>query len=241
MLQGGVGLNPAVASRFVALAGGASAHIVLVPTASVGDAGPPGMETYLARRMKGSWGVDTVTVMHSLDRDTADSDRFIEPLRRATGVWMLGGFPQNLVRSYLATKTERSIRELLDRGGVVGGESAGAMIQASWIDTTDDEDFTPDTRALIAANGPAGFNLLTRAAVFPHFDARGPDAAVRFITDHADHVGIGIDDETALVVQGVRAEVVGDRSVRIYDGRRGRGANPVVLRSGERYDFSARQ
>src|SRR5215471_11662306 len=118
VLQGGVGLNQAIASRFVALAGGPSSHIVLIPTASVGDAGPPGMETWLARRMRDSWGVDAVTVLHSLDRDTSNSDRFVEPLRRATGVWMLGGFPEHLVHSYLGTKTERSIRELLDRGGV---------------------------------------------------------------------------------------------------------------------------
>ena len=42
---------------------------------------------------------------------------------------MLGGFPERLVHAYLGTKVERAINELLDRGGVVGGESAGAMIQ----------------------------------------------------------------------------------------------------------------
>jgi cyanophycinase-like exopeptidase len=38
--------------------------------------------------------VAEVTVLHSLDRATSDSDRFVEPLRRATGVWILGGFPE---------------------------------------------------------------------------------------------------------------------------------------------------
>jgi cyanophycinase len=240
VLQGGVGLNQAIDSAFVALAGGPTSHLVVIPTASVGDAGPPGMATSLARRMQHDFGVDAVTVLHSLDRTTSDSDRFVEPLRTATGVWILGGFPERMVKSYLGTRTERAIRALLDRGGVVGGESAGAMIQGSWLDTSDDEDFTPDVRAVIARYGRAGFSLLTDAAVFPHFDKRGPDAAVKFSTEYPDQLGIGIDEETALIVKGDHAEVVGQGRVCVYDGRR-RAVTPVVLRSGDRYDLGARK
>jgi hypothetical protein len=50
-------LNHAIDSAFVALAGGPASHIVVIPTASVGDAGPPGMAATLARRMKESFGV----------------------------------------------------------------------------------------------------------------------------------------------------------------------------------------
>jgi cyanophycinase len=239
LLQGGVGLNRAINSAFVALAGGPAAHIVVIPTASVGDAGPPGMESALARRIKESFGVGAVTVLHSLDRAISDSSRFVEPLQSATGVWILGGFPERLVQSYLGTRTEIAIRELLDRGGVVGGESAGAMIQASWLDTTDDE-FTPEIRALIQTYGHGGFGLLTRAAVFPHFDKRGSEAAVRFSAEYPDQLGIGIDEETALIVKGDRAEVVGRGTISVYDGR-SRAASPVVLRSGTHYDLAARR
>src|SRR5215471_6146903 len=57
LLQGGVGINHAIDSAFVALAGGAASQIVVIPTASVGDAGPPGMEAYLARRNRERWSV----------------------------------------------------------------------------------------------------------------------------------------------------------------------------------------
>jgi cyanophycinase len=240
VLQGGVGLTPAINAAFVSLAGGPASHIVVIPTASVGDAGPPGMETSLARRVKDSFGVGAVTVLHSLDRTTSDSDRFVEPLRSATGVWILGGFPERMVHSYLGTRTEAAIRDLLDRGGVVGGESAGAMIQASWLDTSDGESFTPEIRALIHTYGRGGFGLLTAAAVFPHFDKRGPEAAVKFSEQYPGQLGIGIDEETALIVKGDRAEVVGAGTVSMYDGRR-RGTPPVVLRSGDRYDLAARK
>jgi cyanophycinase len=240
VLQGGVGLNHAIDSAFVALAGGPTSRIVVIPTASVGDAGPPGMDTSLARRMKDDFGVGAVTVLHSLDRATSDSDRFVEPLGTASGVWILGGFPERMVHSYLGTKTERAIRELLDRGGVVGGESAGAMIQASWLDTSDDE-FTPDIRALIHTYGRGGFGLLTYAAVFPHFDKRGSAAAVTFSAEHPDQLGIGIDEETALIVKGDLVEAIGQGTVSLYDGRARAAASPVVLRSGDRYDLATRR
>src|ERR1051325_10832274 len=51
LLLGGIRPGPAINSAFVALAGGASSHIVVIPTASIGDAGPPGWVPYLTRRM----------------------------------------------------------------------------------------------------------------------------------------------------------------------------------------------
>jgi cyanophycinase len=241
VLQGGVGENRAIISAFVALAGGRASHIVVIPTASVFDAGPPGMATSLARRMEQSFGVEAVTVLHTLDRVTSDSDGFIEPLRKASGVWLLGGMPDRLVQAYVNTKTERAIKQLLDRGGVVGGESAGAMIQGSWLDTTDTESFTPAIQALIRAHETgAGFGLLTHSAIFPHFDKRGTEAAVRESAAHPDQLAIGIDEEAALVVHGDRGEVVGLGTVTIYDGT-AHGASAVILKSGDKYDLSARR
>ena len=222
------------------LAGGAASRLVVIPTAGVGDAGPPGMAAFLARRVKERFGVASVTVLHSLDRATSDSDGFVEPLRHATGVWIFGGFPERLVQSYVGTRTERSIRELLDRGGVVGGESAGAMIQGSWLDTTDAQ-FTADIRAVVRTHHGAGFGLLTRAAIFPHFDKRGNGAAVKESAADTDQLAIGIDEATALIITGNRAEVVGVGTVSVYDGGRPGASTVVVLRSGDGYDLAGRR
>jgi cyanophycinase-like exopeptidase len=106
------------------------------------------------------------------------------------------------------------------------------------LDTTDDE-FTPEIRALIKTYGRGGFGFLKRAAVFPHFDERGSDAAVKFSAEYPDELGIGIDNATALIIKGDRVEVIGQGTVSIYDGRRRGGADPVVLSSGDRYDLAA--
>jgi len=81
--------------------------------------------------------------------------------------------------------------------------------------------------------------LLKRAAVFPHFDERGSAAAVKFSAEYPDDLGIGIDNAATLIVKGDHVEVVGPGTVSIYDGRRRGGANPVVLRGGDRYDLAA--
>ena len=60
----------------------------------------------------------------------ADLDSFVEPLRRAGGVWLGGGLPENLLDTYTGTKVEQELRGVLARGGVVGGLSAGAMVLA---------------------------------------------------------------------------------------------------------------
>jgi cyanophycinase-like exopeptidase len=60
------------------------------------------------------------------------------------------------------------------------------------------------------------FGLLTRAAVFPHFDKSGSEAAVRFSAEHAEQLGIGIDEETALIVKGDRVQVVGQGTVSLF-------------------------
>jgi cyanophycinase-like exopeptidase len=150
--------------------------------------------------------------------------------------------PERMVKSYLGTKTERAIKELLDRGGVVGGESAGAMIQGSWLDTTDLESFTPDILALIRAHpAGAGFGLLRNSAIFPHFDKRGPEAAMDERAAHPDQLAIGIDEETALIVRGDRAEVVGVGTVTMFDGAGRDAPTVVVLKTGEKYDLAARR
>jgi cyanophycinase len=241
VFDGGGQVHPAVASAFVALAGGRTSHIVVIPTAGGPDTLLPEQAAHIQRRLKEIFGVSTVTVLHTRNRAEADAESFVEPLQRATGVWILGGFPERLVDAYLGTRTERAIRELYDRGGVVGGTSAGAMILASWLDTTDSQ-FTPGIRALIRTQGAGGgFGLLAHAVIFPHFNKRGDTEAVSEMAAHPELLGIGIDEETALVVSGDRAEALGQGTVRLYDAKARGASSPVILKTGDRYDLAARR
>src|SRR5205085_1008318 len=98
------------------------------------------------------------------------------------------------------------------------------------------ESFTSPILALIRAHATgAGFGFLSHSAIFPHFDKRGPEDALRESAAHPDQIAIGIDEETALVVRGGQSEVVGLGTVSVYDGAGRRGSKVVVLKPGERY------
>src|SRR5438445_1005334 len=128
LAAGGGALGPELINRFVDLAGGPDAPIVFIPTAL--DPQPPNLvEVNILRKA----GVKNLTILHTTDRQVADSKKFVEPLRKARGVWFGGGRQWRLVDSYLNTRTLRELRAVLDRGGVIGGSSAGATILGSYL------------------------------------------------------------------------------------------------------------
>src|SRR5712692_4992798 len=105
------------------LAGGNAAEFVVIPTARTDD----DIEKQKSKcKPPAIW-------MHTRNRDEANSNQFVEPLRRVSGVWIDGGRQPKLVDAYLDTAVEREIKSLLARGGVVGGSSAGASIQGSYL------------------------------------------------------------------------------------------------------------
>jgi cyanophycinase len=151
-------------------------------------------------------------------------------------VWILGGNEDYLMDAYTGTRTQDEVRALLARGGVVGGTSAGAIIQGS-----------------VAVRGEGSlaklridrehipFGLLSNAVILPHWsqrDLREPFSVP--LTTRPDLLGIGIDEATAAVIQQNRLEVVGDGHVGIYDGRTHDGKPYADLTSGQRFDLSTR-
>jgi cyanophycinase len=246
VLVGGGANRPAFVERFLELAGGANANVVVIPT-SLPDRRltPEGMEQLRTSSLR---DYPRVTLLHTRDRKVADSADFVEPLRHCTGVWILGGNEEYLVNSYEGTRTEREIKALLARGGVVGGTSAGAIIQgAILIDgKIVDSPNVPGTKTVTIEPIQPGFNLLPDVMVFPHWhqNKQGfdliPLAVSLTIAKQPGRWGLGIDEATAAVVQGNRLEVLGDGNVGIYDGKDHNGQAFILLSPGQAIDLKAR-
>jgi len=213
VVAGGGDLGPDIWSRFLQLAGGPEARIVVIPTAGADEAYPDdwsGLDDLRAA------GATNITVLHTRDRLEANTVEFTEPLREATGVWFPGGRQWRLVDAYLNTLLHRELFYLLERDGVVGGTSAGASIQASFLLRGDPE----TNQVLFSPEYEVGFGLLNQTAVDQHLLARQRQEDLwELLRDRTDLLGIGIDEGTALVIQGDRAEVIGSSSVLIYDPR----------------------
>ncbi|MBL9079796.1 MAG: cyanophycinase [Planctomycetes bacterium] len=203
LLAGGGKLPPAVFARFLELAGGSDAKVVLVPTASeTADSDAENADTLrlYRERLPGA----EVTLLHTRDRAVADTEAFCAPLRSATGVWFTGGAQDRIAAAYLGTRCEREVMAVLARGGVVGGTSAGTAIQ---------------TRVMIAGgkNPPeiaTGFDCVPGAISDQHFLKRQRlPRLLQALALHPGLVGIGVDESTAAVVRGDTLEVVGASQV----------------------------
>jgi len=160
----------------------------------------------------------------------------VGPLRRADGVWLGAGNAGRLAAAYLDTLTLRELWAVLDRGGVIGGESAGAIIQGSYTVRG-----RPDKPLLMAKGHERGFGFLKNVAVNPHLiAARREEQLIDVLDAHPELLGIGIDADAGIVVQGDSFEVIGESKVAIYDNRKHDGAWYYWLTPGDRFDLRAR-
>ena len=121
-------------------------------------------ETFIRR-----FGVKNVTVLHTRDRAEADTEAFVAPLKTARGVWFGGGRQWRLVDAYMGTRTQREIEAVLARGGVIGGGSAGATIQGSYLVRGARE----GNHIMMAKGYEQGFGYLRGVAIDQHLLVRG--------------------------------------------------------------------
>ena len=236
VIVGGAMSDPAIMERFLDLAGGPDAPIVVIPTAGGGDDYDQFYEGLNAWR---DVGATHLTVLHTKDRIEADSDDFVEAIREASGVWFPGGRQWHLADSYLGTKTEEELWNLLDRGGVIGGSSAGATIQGSYLARGDTRSNT-----IMMGDHEEGFGFLKNTAIDQHVLKRNRQFdLIEIIQARPELLGIAIDENTAIVVQGDGFEVIGQSYVLIYDNDKMVGDTGLfyMLAPGDRYDLVTRE
>ncbi|KAI0381611.1 hypothetical protein F5Y04DRAFT_254951 [Hypomontagnella monticulosa] len=246
VIIGGNAQDDAIYQRIIDLAGGPDAPIVTIPTAE----GSPTYDNNAAaagtfRRL----GAKNVTVLHTYDPKVADTEEFAAPLRSAKGVFFGGGRQWRLVDAYAGTLTERLFHDVLDRGGVIGGSSAGASIQGSFLARGD----TANNQILVGDH-QVGFGFVKDVAIDQHVLVRGRQFDMFDILKvRPELLGIAIDENTALIVSKNEAEVYRGTYVIIYDGtfwaREGSDLKHppdsssvfYFLRNGDKYDLGKRQ
>lgn len=244
VIAGGGRLSDTIIKRFIDLAGGPEARIVLVPTAEGSGSYPESAAEFLRSR-----GAKNVTILHTGSRDTANSEVFTKPLENATGVWFGGGRQWRIVDSYGGTRTEEMIRKVLERGGVIGGSSAGATIQGSFLVRGDTKN-----NQIMMGDHQEGFGYISNIAIDQHVLARNRQFDMfEVMRAHPGLLGISIDENTAAVVKGDTLLVLGASYILVYDGnfwsREGtdlktppeKEARFFMIRQGDRYDLRQRK
>jgi len=212
IIAGGALRDSGVYAKFMELAGGEQSHIVVIPTAG-------GYEVTKEREegLIRSWqarGAAKVTVLHTTDPKEANTEVFAGVLKEATGVYLPGGRQWRFADSYLNTKVQDYLFDLLDRGGVIAGSSAGATIQGSYLARGDSK-----TNTIMVGDHEEGFGFVKNIAIDQHTLARNRQFDMfEVLKVYPDLLGISIDENTAILVTGNEFEVIGQSFTLIYDG-----------------------
>jgi len=238
VVVGGGALGPEIYRKFIELAGGPDAYIVAIPTA--GGGAQYGAMTGTRAQFELA-GAKNVKVLHTYDRAVAESDTFVAHIKRAGGVWFDGGRQFQLADAYGGTKSEAAFHDVLARGGVVGGSSAGASILGSYMVRG-----APSNDNGIMAHpvyGDKGFGFLRNTGIDQHVVARErqPDIADSLLPKFPGMLFISEDEGTAWVVQGDDAEIIGRSKAFAYNGKANDPGRPfLTLWPGDRYNLAER-
>jgi len=243
-IVGGGRMSDDLVERFIKLAGGKDALIVVIPTAAGADTYDDRSMAFLKRR-----GATNVSILHTNDKEMANDDDFVAPIKKAKAIWFGGGRQWRLVDSYKGTKAEKEFWNVLKRGGVIGGSSAGATIQGSYLARGD----TKNNQTMMGDH-EEGFGFLSNTAIDQHVLARNRHFDMfTILKKRPELLGLSIDEGTAVIVKGDKFVVRGRGYVLVYDGsfwsREGSRLKNLpdktslfyFLRAGDRYDLKRRK
>lgn len=236
VIVGGGGMPREIVDRFIQLAGGPEAPIVILPTASP----DPLPKRSFSKVMFERAGAKDVTVLPARKLKDVEDPKNLAALKRAKGIWFGGGRQWRFIDAYEGTKAHELFHEVLKRGGVIGGSSAGASIQPEYMARGN----PLGNRDIMAEGYERGLNFLPGVAVDQHFAQRKRFADMTsLVKTYPQILGIGIDEATALIVEGHIGTVMGRSKVHFYDSNKKykKGAPDYQsLAKGEKYDLKAR-
>ncbi len=211
VLEGGAefgGCMEAPDRRALVLAGGYHVSVCIIPAAAAPDhnhqrAGQNGLKWFQ------SLGADNVTVLPLIDRNSANDPVVIGTLQHAKLIYFLGGFPGYLAETMAGSKAWEAVLAAFNKGAVVAGSSAGAMVICESF-------YIPSSEKICK-----GFGLVPGISLLPHHNTFGQTWSTRLSKIIPDTLLVGIDEETGLIDDGFngRWRVYGKGTVTLYRGR----------------------
>ena len=219
VIEGGGDRIEVILKTIIDYSGGENSKVLVVPFAS-GVAEETGIKQSEEFRVLGCKSADYIFC----EKDSIDSPSSLAKLDGVTAIFFSGG-DQVVLSDYLeGTKFLERIREIYKDGGVVSGTSAGAAIMSRVMltgeqksDTTNSQVFnTIEKGDVITAKG---FGFLENIVVDQHFLKRKRQIRlISVLMDNPGLRGIGIDEETAIVVKSDNTiEVIGDNKAMLFE------------------------
>jgi cyanophycinase len=200
-----------ILERFVSLAGGTTARLIVIAAAS-GEAERLEKEYVSAFRRLGAAEAQPLRLS---SRDDANSDRAVAAVTDATGVFFTGGDQMRVTTVVGGSRVDSALHTRLDEGDLIlAGTSAGAAMMSSTM-IIGGQDAAVSTTSV--RTGP-GMEFLPGVLIDMHFAERGRlNRLLSAVASFPHELGLGIDENTAILVEDGRFEVIGAGSVTVID------------------------
>jgi cyanophycinase len=201
-----------ILKEFIAMSGNGESHIVVM-TVATNSPEEAGKEYRNVFKRLGAKNVETVDVA---SRSDAANPKLLEKLQKATGVFFTGGDQLHITSLIGGTEMQATLRQMYKDKVLIAGTSAGAAMMGNSMIVSGDSDEAPKQGAVEMA---PGMDFILGSIIDTHFSQRGRHGRLlTAIAHYPQELGIGIDEDTALVVKGSKLSVIGSGTVTVFDG-----------------------
>lgn len=216
-----------ILAKFVELAGGGKARIVVMTVATDKPEEVGKDYTKVFKRL----GAKKVEVIDVSEREDARLEKSIRAVKEATGLFFTGGDQLHITSLLGGTELQKTVHECYESGTVIGGTSAGAAMMSNSMILDGAGEEAPRLRGVEI--GP-GMDLIVGAMIDTHFAQRGRHGRlISAVAHYPQDLGLGIDENTAMIVDKDEFEVIGEGSVTVVDGGAISHTNAPDVRKGE--------
>jgi cyanophycinase len=197
--------------EFIRRAGGRNAKIAImtVATSSPEEVGSDYQDLFE------KLGANQVEIVDTEEREDASDSRNLEVIEDSTGVFFTGGDQARITEILKNTEIDDLLHQKFEQGLVIAGTSAGAAMMPDIMIVEGEGETNPrlDTVTL-----EPGMGFLSQVAIDQHFSQRGRlGRLVSALIQQPGVLGFGIDENTAIAVNGDEIEVIGEGAVTIVD------------------------
>jgi len=190
---------------------------IILPMSS----GVPDTSAYYARKQFITKDIENVYPLHFVKNEKLSADK-IDSLRNAKMIYISGGDQNRFMDVVANTEIEKAIREAYRNGSLIVGTSAGAAVMSKMMITGTElknAEYSSTFRNLQADNIEIklGLGMINNVIIDQHFVKRSRyNRLLSAVIEHPEKTGIGIDESTAILIQGNRAEIVGEFQVIVF-------------------------
>lgn len=201
-----------ILKKVVEMSGSSSAKVVLITTATE----HPKEVGSLYRRIFKRLGVNEINVADINSRSDAQKYEYIQLINNATCIFFTGGDQLRITSLLGGTEVYRAFKDAHNKGTLLVGTSAGASVMSSNMIVAGPDDDAPKYCTLKMA---PGLGLVSNVVIDQHFAQRGRIGRLLIAVAQNPHImGVGIDEDTAIIVKGNIFTVIGSQSVTVVDG-----------------------